>query len=72
MTDVQLMLSQSDLLTQRHFKKTKELAMELETLKESLQIGALAPTIERMVQDFLNKEREKEPEARNPGHSSHV
>jgi hypothetical protein len=46
--------------------------MELETLKQSLQIGALAPTIEKMVQYILDKEREKEPEARNSGHSSHV
>jgi hypothetical protein len=46
--------------------------MELQALKESLQISALAPTIEKMVQYFLDKEREKEPEARNSGHSSHV
>jgi hypothetical protein len=46
---------------------TKKLGIEISELKQMFAGGGLQPIIERMVGEFLNREREKEPEARITG-----
>jgi len=58
------MLSHQDLNHQRQSQQTKKLASEISELKEMFQGGGLVPIIEKMVGEILNKDREKEPEAR--------
>ncbi len=65
MEDVHLLLSQSDLKTQRHYTKNKQLEAEVAELKAAVYGGEeLTKVIERKVREYIEKEREKEMEVR--------
>lgn len=55
------MLSHSDIQTQKQQLKTRELQLELQLLKKNIEQGQLAPMIEKLVYQCIEKAQSSEP-----------
>ena len=58
------MLAQVDLHNQRTVKQQLELSREIKALEKSIIDGTIVPIVEKYVISFVEREKEKEPEAR--------
>lgn len=69
---MQLAISQQDLNTQRNQAQLRHLLTDIAQIKQSLESGNIALMVERMVQEFLHQDSQKDTSTYQANRSANV